>query len=316
LAQIWAQPKAEGEEKTLKILRFNDDRIGVLKNENSVVDVSEAITSRKARGPQGVVEEIIGNFRRYRRRFEKILERKEGVPLDSVKLLVPIPRPSKCLAAFVNYLDRPDRTVESLPREFFFKAPELLGPEGTVELLDIPPVAVYQPEAELAFVIGKRAKNVPEQKAMDYVLGYAPFFDISARGMNRRTQFVPKGQDTYGPCGPWITTKDEIPDPHDLRVQSWVNGQARQDYSTKYMAHKIPAQIAWLSRFIQLQPGDIVATGTYHEGLGPINDGDVLEIEIERLGRSKFFVKGRGPRKDTQWMPGVSQPPAGGMTVV
>lgn len=300
----------------MKILRFNDDRIGILKNENFVVDVSEAITSRKAKGAQQVMEDIIENFRRYRRKFEQILEREQGVPLTGVKLLAPIPRPSKCVAAFVNYLDRPDRTVNSLPPEFFYKAPELVGPEGTVELLDIPPVVVFHAEAELAFVIGKKVKNAPEDKAMDCVFGYVPFFDISARGMNRRTQFVPKGQDTYGPCGPWITTKDEIPDPHDLTVRSWVNGQLRQDYSTKHMAHKIPAQVAWLSRFVQLQPADVIATGTYHEGLAPINDGDVLEIEIERLGRTKFLIKGHGPRKEADWIPGASQPPPGGMTRV
>ncbi len=298
----------------MKILRFDDDRIGVLKNDAMVVDVSAAITSRKAKGPQRVIEDIIENFRRYRKKFEKIVAQEEGVPLSSVKLLAPIPRPAKCLAAFVNYLDRPDRSLDTLPNEYFYKAPELLGPEGTVELLDIPPVVVYQPEAELAFVIGRKTKNVPEAKAMDYIFGYVPFFDISARGMTRRTQFLPKGQATYGPCGPWITTKDEIPDPHNVVVKSWVNGQPRQNYNTMHMAHKIPDQIAWLTKFLELQPGDVIATGTYHEGLGPINDGDVLEIEIEKMGRAKFFIKGYGARKDAEWMPGVSQPapPVGG----
>lgn len=302
----------------MKLLRFNDDRIGVLRDENHVVDVSGTITSRRAKGPQRVIEDIIENFRRYRRKFERIVDRESGVPLSSVKLLAPIPRPSKCLAAFVNYLDRPDRSVDHLPNEYFYKAPELVGPEGTVELLDIPPVLVYQPEAELAFVMGKRAKNVQQAEAMDYLFGYIPFFDISARGMTRRTQFVPKGQDTYGPCGPWITTKDEIPDPHNLVVKSWVNGEVRQNYNTQYMAHKIAEQIAWVSRLVQLQPGDVIATGTYHEGLGPINDGDVLEIEIEKMGKARFFIKGHGPRKDVEWMPGVSQPPpiSGRMTKV
>ena len=302
----------------LKLLRFNDDRIGVLKDENHVVDVSGAITSRRAKGPQRVIEDIIENFRRYRRKFKRIVDRENGVSLSSVKLLAPIPRPSKCLAAFVNYLDRPDRSLDHLPNEYFYKAPELVGPEGTVELLDIPPVLVYQPEAELAFVMGKRAKNVQQAEAMDYLFGYIPFFDISARGMTRRTQFVPKGQDTYGPCGPWITTKDEIPDPYNLVVKSWVNGEVRQNYNTQYMAHKIAEQIAWVSRLVQLQPGDVIATGTYHEGLGPINDGDVLEIEIEKMGKARFFIKGHGPRKDVEWMPGVSQPPpiSGRMTKV
>jgi 2-keto-4-pentenoate hydratase/2-oxohepta-3-ene-1,7-dioic acid hydratase in catechol pathway len=302
----------------MKFLRFDEDRIGVLKNENTVVDVSETITSLKAKGPQRAMEEIIEKFRRYRRRFERSVNQENGVPLSSVKLLAPLPQPRKCLAAFSNYLDRPDRSLENSPNEYFYKAPELLAPEGTVVLSDLPPVVVYQAEAELAFVMGKTAKNVSEKEAMNYVFGYVPFFDISARGMTRRTQFVPKGQDTYGPCGPWITSKDEIPDPHNVVVKSWINGQLKQNYNTKNMAHKIPDQIAWLSRFVQLQPGDVITTGTFHEGLVPINDGDVIEIEIERMGKAKFFVKGLGPRKEVKWLPGVSQPPPapGGMSRV
>lgn len=302
----------------MKILRFDEERIGVLKNESTVVDVSETITSRKAKGPERVMEEIMEKFRRYRRRFERLVNQEAGVPLSSVKLRAPLPQPRKCLAAFSNYLDRPDRSRENSPNEYFYKAPELLAPEGTVVLSDLPPVVVYQAEAELAFVIGKTAKNVSEKEAMDYVFGYVPFFDISARGMTRRSQFVPKGQDTYGPCGPWITSEDEIPDPHNLVVKSWINGQLKQNYNTRNMAHKIPDQIAWLSRFVQLQPGDVITTGTYHEGLVPINDGDVIEIEIERMGRTRFFVKGYGPRKEVEWIPGISQPPPapGGMSRV
>ena len=137
----------------MKILRFDDDKIGVIKNDNMVVDVSDTISSRKAKGPQRVIEEIIEGWRKYRRRFEKILAEQEGVPLSSVKLLCPLPRPSKCLAAFVNYVDRPDRSPDSLPNEYFYKSPDLVGPGGTIELRDIPAAVVYQPEAEFAFVM-------------------------------------------------------------------------------------------------------------------------------------------------------------------
>jgi 2-keto-4-pentenoate hydratase/2-oxohepta-3-ene-1,7-dioic acid hydratase in catechol pathway len=297
------------EEGIVKILRFNDDRVGVLKGEN-VVDVSDTVTSRSARGPQGVMEEIIESWGKYRRRFEKKLAQEGGLPLSSVKLLAPLPRPSKVLAAFANYMDYLGRGVDHLPNEYFYKAPELLGPEGTIELPDLPQVLVYQPEAELAFVIGKRAKNVSEKDAMKYVFGYIPFGDISARGWQRRTTFLLKGQDTWGPCGPWITTKDEVEDPYNLTVRSWVNGGLRQEYNTQFMAHKIPEQVAWLSQYVQLEPGDVVTTGTYHEGLGPLNGGDVFEIEIEKLGRTRFSVKGHGPRKDADWKPPV--PGSGG----
>ena len=300
----------------MKILRFDDDRIGVIKNDDKVVDVSDAISARKAKGPQRVMEEIIEGWRKYRRRFEKIMNDQEGVPLSSVQLRAPLPRPSKCIAAFSNYIDRPERTADNFPNEYFYKSPDLVGPDDAVELTDIPAAVVYQPEAELAFVIGKPAKNVSESKALDYVFGYVPFFDISTRGMVRRTQFVPKGQDSHGCVGPWIITKDEIPDPHNVNVKSWTSGEPRQNYNTSAMAHKIPNQIAWLSRFVKLNPGDIVATGTFHEGLKPVNSGDTIEIEFANMGRAKFQVKGNSPRKDTEWLPGKNQPqppPGGGM---
>jgi 2-keto-4-pentenoate hydratase/2-oxohepta-3-ene-1,7-dioic acid hydratase in catechol pathway len=244
------------------------------------------------------------------------MNEQEGVPLSSVQIRAPLPRPSKCIAAFSNYIDRPERTADNFPNEYFYKSPDLVGPDGAVELTDIPAAVVYQPEAELAFVIGKSARNVSEPKALDYVFGYVPFFDISTRGMVRRTQFVPKGQDTHGCVGPWIITKDEIPDPHNLNVKSWTNGEPRQNYNTSAMAHKIPNQIAWLSRFVKLNPGDIVATGTFHEGLKPVNSGDTIEIEFADMGRAKFQVKGNSPRKDADWLPGKNQPqppPGGGM---
>src|SRR5262249_22648549 len=155
---------------------------------------------------------------------ERLVAGGKGIPLEEVTLLAPIPRPSRCLAAFVNYLDKPGRTVDQLPNEFFHKCPDLVGPGGAAFLPNVPEILVFDSEAELAFVVGKDAKNVPEANAMDYVFGYVPFFDVSARGLVRRSQLLPKGQDTFALCGPWITTKDEVPDPHDLLVRSWVNG--------------------------------------------------------------------------------------------
>lgn len=285
----------------MKILRFNDDRIGVLQDGETVADISDVISYREERGPQRVMEELIGNFDTYRPEIEAIAAKSEGVALADVRLLAPVPRPSRCLAAFVNYLDNPERTKDNLPNEFFHKAPELVGPEGNIELPDIERVVVFQAEAELAYVIGRPAKHVSEAEAMDYVFGYVPFFDVSARGLVRRSQFLPKGQDTFAPCGPWITTADEIPDPHGLQVKSWVNDEPRQDYNTRHMAHHIADQISWLSKFIQLQPGDVIATGTYHEGLGPVNVGDRLRIEIEGLGGSSFNVSGTSPHKSPIW---------------
>ena len=302
----------------MKILRFDNDRVGVLKNEDTVVDVTDVVEGSGSIGPQGVMEELIGNFDGYRPRFEGLAVSEPGVPLDGVKLLPPIPRPSRCLAAFSNYLDTPDRKREEVPEEFFYKDPDLVGPEGVIQLSDLPGVVVHQPEAELAYVIGKGGRDISVEDALDHVFGYMGFLDISARGLTRRTQLIPKGQATYAVCGPWVATRDEIPDPHNLQVRSWVNGEARQDYSTEHMAVRIPQQIAWLSRFINLHPGDVIATGTYHIGLGPLNDGDVVEIEVERIGRARFYARGGGAPRLVEFRPGFTpvERPAGGVSRV
>ncbi len=284
----------------MKILRFNDDRIGVLREHDSVIDVSSLISHRIERGPQRAMEVFIETFEELRPEIERMIAADDGIPLAFVKLLAPVPRPSKCLGAFLNYLDAPDRKLELLPNEFFHKAPELLAPEGDIILHNVAAAKEVNPEAELAFVIGKHAKHVSEADAMDHIFGYVPYFDISMRGLIRRSLIIPKGQDTFGPCGPWIVTRDEIPDPHNLQVKSWVNGELRQDFNTRFMAHKIPDQLSWLSQWLQLQPGDVIATGTHHNGLLPINVGNTLEIEIEKIGRARWYVKGDMPFKDTK----------------
>jgi len=302
----------------LKILRFGDDRVGVFKNDDMVVDVTGVINGSESISPQAVMEELIGNFDEYRSAIESLVNSETGVPLNGLTLLPPIPRPSRVLAAFSNYLDTPQRKREDVAEEFFYKDPDVVGPEGSVNLSDLPGVVVHQPEAELAYVISSGGRNISPADAMDHVFGYIGFFDISARGLTRRSQLIPKGQATYAVAGPWITTRDEIPDPHNIRVKSWVNGEARQDYSTEHMAVRIPEQIAWLSRFIDLHPGNIVATGTYHIGLGPLNDGDVAEIEVEGIGKTRVFAHGGGAPRMAEFRPGITQVerPAGGMSRV
>ena len=290
----------------MKLLCFNDNRMGVLKGDN-VVDVSGALSHFGIKPLEQQVEEVIDGFGSYKTKFEEIVARESGTPVGSVNLLPPIPRPQKVIAAFVNYKDRPDR--QNIPAEFFYKSPSgIVGPGGTIELPDIPEVVVFQAEAEISFVMGKRCRNVSEAEAMDYVFGYMPSFDVSARGTFRRTQFIGKGQDTFMPIGPYLVSKDEVPDPHNLRVQSWLNGETRQDYNTSYMMHYIPAQVAWLSKYLTLEPGDIIPTGTFHEGLKPVNGGDTLEIEIEKLGRLKVNLTAKGAPKHEEWTPGVNQP--------
>ena len=155
------------------------------------------------------------------------------------------------------------------------------------------PATIFEGEAELAVIIGKRASNVSAANAMDYIFGYTNFIDGSARGLPAGGFFHMKSRDTFAPIGPYIVTADEITDPQKLQIRLWNNGTLMQNFNTDDMAHKIPRCIEWLTSIHTLEPGDIVATGTNHRGLNPFMDGDKIEIEIEGLGRLGLQHQGR-----------------------
>ena len=159
------------------------------------------------------------------------------------------------------------------------------------------PATIFEGEAELALVIGKRASHVKAADAMDYIFGYTCFIDGSARGLPAAGFFAMKSRDTFAPIGPWIVTKDEIADPQKLQIRLYNNGTLMQNFNTSDMAHKIPRCIEWLSSVHALEPGDIVATGTNHRGLNPFMDGDKIELDIEGIGKLAFTVKDELKRK-------------------
>ena len=154
-------------------------------------------------------------------------------------------------------------------------------------------------EVELAVILGKECKNISEENAYDAVFGYMILNDISARDIQfKDKQFTrAKSFDTFAPCGPWITTKDEIDDPHNLRLLTKINGDTRQDSSTKNMHLKIPQIISRLSKVMTLEPGDIISTGTPkgvalgNPDFSFLNDGDLIEMEVEGLGAIKNTVR-------------------------
>jgi len=144
---------------------------------------------------------------------------------------------------------------------------------------------------------------------MSYIFGYTNFIDGSARGLppSGNTFYQMKSRDTFAPIGPYIVTADEVRNPDNLKVQLWVNGQLKQDFNTSDMAHKIPRCIEWVTSIHALEPGDILATGTNHRGLSGFQNGDVIELEVEGLGRLRFDVRddlkrtwGRETRLDRQ----------------
>jgi 2-keto-4-pentenoate hydratase/2-oxohepta-3-ene-1,7-dioic acid hydratase in catechol pathway len=167
---------------------------------------------------------------------------------------------------------------------FLKAAGSLTGPNDSV----LYPAISQQvdPEMELGVVIGRRSRGLDSESAMDAVAGYVGFCDISARDistLDNRRMDRGKGFDTFGVVGPWFVTADEIPDPHQLRIRFWVNGELRQDGSTAEMCHPIPEQLAWLTCALTLAPGDVLSTGT-PPGVSSIQPGDELRGEIDGLG--------------------------------
>ncbi|MCC7306973.1 MAG: fumarylacetoacetate hydrolase family protein [Acidobacteria bacterium] len=215
------------------------------------------------------------------------------VSLDDIKLEAPVPRPSKIICIGLNYLDHVTESGAAIPKTplIFSKFDTCVAASEDAILL---PVGSEQVdfEAELAVVIGRRAKNIELEHAMDHVFGYTNFNDVSARDMQFADGQWQRGKscDTFAPFGPFVATKDEIADPHKLRIQFRLNDATMQDSNTDQLIFRIPELIEYISRSITLEPGDIIATGT-PPGVGfarkpPVflKDGDVCEVEIEGLG--------------------------------
>ena len=281
----------------MKIMFFDDFRLGLLKGD-SVVDVTDVVKDIPHRHPQDLIGGLIARFAAYREKPTQAVANKGGPPLAQVKVRPPLPRPATIDCMAVNYMEDGTRS-EPAPINAFQKAPSaIIGPGDTMELPDVP-ASVFEGEAEIAVVIGKRAKNVKAADAMSHVFGYVNFIDGSARGLPPpgNVFFQMKSRDTFAPIGPYIVTADEIADPHNLQVKLWVNGTLMQNFNTSDMAHKIPRCIEWVSSIHTLEPGDILATGTNHRGLNAFQDGDTVELETEGLGRRRIHV--RDPLKRT-----------------
>jgi len=275
----------------VKIIFFDDFRLGVLSGDQ-VVDVSDKVTDIPMVGPHDLINGLIENFENYRSVFEAAAASGDGVPLDGVRIRPPLPRPINIDCMAVNYMEDGTRS-EPAPINAFTKAPNsIIGPDDTMVLQDIP-ATVFEGEAELGVVIGKRCYQVSEAEAMDYVFGYINFIDGSARGLPPAGNvfFQMKARETFTPIGPYLVTKEEISDPQSLPIKLWVNGNLMQDFNTDDMAHSITRCIEWISHVHALEPGDIIATGTNHGGLNPFHDGDVVELECEGLGRLKINIR-------------------------
>jgi 2-keto-4-pentenoate hydratase/2-oxohepta-3-ene-1,7-dioic acid hydratase in catechol pathway len=275
----------------MKIAYFDDYRLGVLTGD-TVVDVSAVVKDIPHLGPHDLMNGLIERFGDYRKRLEDAAAQGTGVPVAKVRFRAPLPRPINIDCMAVNYMEDGTRT-EPAPINAFHKSPMAVTGNGDTMVLPDMPATIFEGEAEMALVIGKRASHVREADAMSYVFGYMNFIDGSARGLPpvNNVFYQAKSRDTFAPIGPYIVTADEIKDPQNLQIRLWVNGILKQNFNTNDMAHKIPRCIAWVSSIHALEPGDILATGTNHRGLNAFQDGDKVEIETEGLGRLTITVK-------------------------
>ena len=213
--------------------------------------------------------------------------------LADVRLRAPVLRPPKFLAIGLNYADHVKESglePPAVPVFFNKQTTCVAGPFDPIHLPRVSPLLDY--EGELAFVIGRRCRHVPRDRAHEVIAGYLVVNDVSVRDWQLRTPTMTMGKsfDTHGPMGPWLVTPDEIGDPHALELRTWVNGELRQHSNTRHLIYDCFAQVEHLSTAFTLEPGDVVTTGT-PAGVGGamspprfLRAGDVVRIEIDKIG--------------------------------
>jgi 2-keto-4-pentenoate hydratase/2-oxohepta-3-ene-1,7-dioic acid hydratase in catechol pathway len=213
----------------------------------------------------------------------------EAMSLAAVTLLAPC-EPSKIVALGLNYRDHAAEFGHPVPDEpliFLKPGTSVIGPDAAIVYPDMSRRVDY--EAELAVVLGRTARHVPEEKALDYVVGYTCFNDVTARDLQKKDgQFTrAKSFDTFAAMGPWMET--EIADPDNLTVEAYLNGERRQHSNTNNLVFGVKTLISFISRIMTLLPGDVIATGT-PSGIGPMRVGDVVEIRVEQIGNLRNQV--------------------------
>lgn len=277
----------------MKICWFNDHRLGLVDGD-AVLDVSAALKVLPAPTyPAPKADPLIANLDKVRAEIRSLAPSARKIPIKDATFLSPVPFPSKIIGVPVNYIKHveeaaaqrdvfPDRHQNGTIVEqglFLKSSSSLVGPGEGVKLRF--PDRRTDHEMELGVIIGKRANNVAEEDALNYVAGYCIALDMVIRGTEDRS--FRKSIDTYSVAGPWMVTADEIADPGNLDFSLSVNGEVRQKSNTRFMIMGLKRQIAWASQWYALNPGDIIMTGTC-EGVSRVVPGDVMHCEIEKIG--------------------------------
>jgi 2-keto-4-pentenoate hydratase/2-oxohepta-3-ene-1,7-dioic acid hydratase in catechol pathway len=288
----------------MKLCRYDDDRLGVVRGE-LVHDVTEAQTEIRKSMPYAMKgDAVVAALPQWRERIERMADKAPGKPLASVKLLPPVARPTKLTCAPTNYqahiaeMDKASKDPGSgivrhhapniLDAGMFLKANSALV--GASEGIPIRfPERRNDHEAELVMVIGKTGSDIPQAKALDYVACYALGLDMTVRGREDRS--FRKSVDGYAVLGPWMVTADEIPDPDNVPLSLTVNGETKQSSNTSQLIYNCRRLIEFASEFYTLYPGDLVYTGT-PDGVGPVKPGDVIVCRsAPALGELKIDVR-------------------------
>ncbi len=283
----------------MRLCRYDDDRLGVVRGD-MVHDVTQAQREIRAASPYTMRgDAVIAALPAWRGRLEEMADKAPGRPVAEVKLLSPVARPSKLVAAPTNYKAHIEEmaaraaTQNIMPSAaigtagLFLKAnSSLVGPSEGVAIRF--PDRRNEHEVELAIVFGKEGSDIPREKALDYVAGYCIGLDMTARGKEDRS--FRKSIDTYSVLGPWFVTADEIPDPDDVPLQISVNGEIKQKSNTKQLIYDCRKLIEWGSTFYSFFPGDVLYTGT-PEGVSPVQPGDTMLARIDPIGEMTVPVR-------------------------
>lgn len=288
----------------MRIVAFDDHRMGLIGADDTVVDITESLGRYRPLGPEDLLPDLIVHMDELRPELERQAAAGGGTPLEAVRLHSPLRRPSKIVCLMGNYREGTDRPLQIL--DLFFKSPEGISGDGDTVVLPPHQANIFHHEAELAVVVGREAKGLTDADAMDAVFGYVAFNDVSARGLGRSgiNSFLGKSFDTFAAFGPWIVTKDEIPDPQTLSVTVDVNGERRQDYSTADMERPVSELMTYISSVTTLHPGDVICCGTNHQGLGSMQDGDAVVTTVSGIGSFTIHVKDTHQR---EWQRGVDR---------
>jgi 2,4-diketo-3-deoxy-L-fuconate hydrolase len=283
----------------MRICRFDNDRLGIVSNGlvHDVTAIQEQIRAATPYAAKG--DAIIAALPQWRERLAAAANNTPGVPVADVKLLSPVARPSKAVAAPTNYADHiaemaaarvasgSKHTAKIGTDGIFLKASSsIVGPSEGIPMRF--PERRTDHELELVIVMGKQGTDISQDKALDHVAGYCLGLDMTIRGPEDRS--FRKSPDGYAVLGPWMVTADEIANPDDVPLLLKVNGDVRQQSNTSHLVYGIRRLIEFASSFYTLYPGDVFYTGT-PSGVGPVKPGDVITLESPLIGTMTVPVR-------------------------